>query len=112
MRGELRVPEGGRAFDVYVRTYAHATVPVVLTAEDLARIAGNLGVPVDELTSEDLREVLVERAVDRAPTLGICCSGGNWPDEPSLALGDDWETADEYDASAPLDHTLVERERR
>lgn len=81
-----------RKFNVFLQTVASATVPVTLTDADLAELAANLGTHPANLTHEDLRELLMERAYDNTPTLGVCCTGGR-DSEPSLELSDVWESS-------------------
>lgn len=103
------VPPGDRAFHAYLTTVASAVIPIVLTAVDLAEIARQHGREVTELSPSDLREELVDRAHDKTPTLGVCCTGGRFAGEASLELGDVWETADERpDVTTSLDCVLRE----
>jgi hypothetical protein len=96
------VPVRELNLQVYLSTNAEAVVPVTVTVADLEKLAEDFGVPVEALTYEDIRELVVDRAHNKTPTLGICCSGGYHRGEASLELGDVWETADERDGDAKL----------
>lgn len=95
-RSDITPSEGGRSFRYYLFAAAFATVPVELTREELTEIAESLGCTVAELQPENLLEKLSEKATDNAPTLGTCCTGGNFAGQPSLSLADDWVAADDW----------------
>lgn len=97
---EIVIPEGGRGFRVFMNTVASASVPIALTAADLAKIAEEYDVAVPDLTIEQLHDTLVERASDNTPTLGACCSGGTRTGEPTLELGGEWESIAESFATS------------
>lgn len=83
-----------RTFSVHMHTTASATVTVVIADEELAKHAENLGVKVDELTTDDLREVADELAHTRVGPPSICAQCVGWNQPQSLDLGD-WETDDD-----------------
>lgn len=95
-RSDITPSEGGRSFRYYLFAAAFATVPVELTREELTEIAENAGVAVEDLSLDDLHEKLNEKAYENVPTLGVCCSGGNFAGQPTLSLADDWESADDW----------------
>lgn len=84
-----------RTFTVNLTTGADTVIRVELSDDDLRQVADNLNVAdVADLTLDDLRELVEERAHDRIPSICAQCSG--WADNNvSLSLGDDWTLADE-----------------
>ena len=82
------VPVRELNLQVYLTTVASAVVPVTVTVADLERVAENLGKPVDALVYEDIRELVINRGHENTPSLGVCCTGGNYADEAALELGD------------------------
>lgn len=84
-----------RSFRVHLHTVASATVPVTLSDEKIDRVAESLGLDPADLTAEDLAEAARDAAYENTPTLGYCCVGGHYSWQPSLELGDDWDSDSE-----------------
>lgn len=80
-------------FNAYLTTTVNATVPVELTDEELAELAGKWGVPVDALDDDMLRDAVQEKGLNNAPPNNLCvhCSGYN-NDEYSLDMSDGWDS--------------------
>lgn len=90
-----------RTFKISVETGAFATVTVALSDRRLASVAEDLGKAVNDLTIEDLTEVILETF--EPPT--ICAQCGGWGRNYGLELGDEW-VASVYPPGAPA-HTAV-----
>jgi len=80
---------------VDLHTYAHATVTVELSDDELRRLASDLDVDIDKLTVDDMRELAIDKAYDKAPSICAQCSG--WARDYSLDLGDEWTVTDDDD---------------
>lgn len=87
-----------RKFKVDMRTYAFAVAEVELTDTEIESLANSLGLDVDELDYDNMRELIATKAYDRTPTLGVCCIGGNYPGQSTLTLGDEWDVDEGGDA--------------
>jgi hypothetical protein len=81
-----------RKFLVYMHTTASATLTVEMSDARLQAIADGLGVQVDKLTYDDLRDHVEEHAFEDPGTPDICAQCSGWGNSTqSLELGDDWE---------------------
>lgn len=83
-----------RKFNVHMHTTASATVTVDVSDEKLAAVAADLGVAVEDLTVDDLREVVDDMAHGTVGPPRICAQCSGWNQPHSLNLGD-WETDDD-----------------
>lgn len=85
-----------RRFKVHMHTVASATVKITLSDERLTEIAAALGVAVEDLTEDDLREFAADEAFTHPGPPSVCaqCSGWGNPTQ-SLDLGD-WELDDDH----------------
>lgn len=95
-----------RSFHVHIETGAYATVKVVLSDAQLMRVAVDLEKPVDELTIEDLAEMITDNSDE--PTICAQCSG--WRRDYSLELGEIWD-ASLTPSDAPLHSAIEEVEK-
>jgi len=77
-----------RTFSVYFQTIASANVSVELSQADLEQVSVEVDKIVEELTLEDLREVIIEKAHDNTPQLSA--QGSGWGEKWSMDLGE-WE---------------------
>lgn len=85
-----------RKFNVYMHTTASAVVTVNISDEQLAEIAVGLGVAVEDLTEDDLREFAADEAFTRPGPPGVCAQCSGWGNTAqSLDLGD-WELDDDH----------------
>lgn len=85
-----------RTFEIDLYTRAYAVTRVTFSDEQIAKIAHDLEINVEDIT----QEMLFARAVDEnfdTPYLCHQCAGGydSWHSTPSLELNDEWEVFDE-----------------
>jgi len=76
-----------RTFQVDIYTSAYATVHVEISDDRLQEIADNFGVPVGDLTAEDLIDEITDTY--ETPTLCAHCTG--YGKNFSLDLSDEWD---------------------
>ena len=79
---------------VYMRTYAHYTADVELTAAELKNIADDYSISVEALTAEHIREVAEDKAF-RKGVPGLCHM-------EEISLGGDWETDDKTEYAVEI----------
>ena len=77
-----------RKFSVYFQTIASANVSVDLSQADLEKVSVEADKIIEELTLEDLRELIIEKAYNNTPKLSA--QGGGWGQKWSMDLGE-WE---------------------
>ena len=75
-----------RKFSVYFQTIASANVSVELSQEDLEQVSVEVDKIIEELTLEDLRELIIEKAYNNTPILSA--KGGKWGEKWSFKLGE------------------------
>jgi len=81
-------------FKVDMRTYAFAVIEVELEDAQLHSIAVDLEKDVANLTIDDLREYVAEKAYEQGvPVICVKCSG--WGQSYGLELNDDWEITED-----------------
>lgn len=87
-------------FNVDMQTYANATIEVELSDDKLAEIAADLEKNVDDLTIDDLREMVEEEAYTQGVP-GICAQCSGWGSTHGLDLGDEWEILEDKPDAKP-----------
>lgn len=86
-----------RQFKVRMHNTVSGTLTVELDEETLAQIATELEKDVAELTTEDLREIVIDRSYAEGMP-GLCFQCVGWSREWSREEDDDWQVDDDDDA--------------
>ena len=94
-----------RVFDVYMHTTVSQMVQVRIDDDHLVKIAKYLNVDVDQLTLDDLRDVITDLAYEYSPgQLDAQSSGwGQYTSQGlpwSRELNDEWDIDEDGDADA------------